>query len=141
MRLTDKDKRAVAILRSFAADYIEPDGLHGPVYRLGGMRLYMLGIVKDASRAGFPERQVLVFSDEPRPEDKLPDIPVGCAPHDCVFAVLRRRATPEERDADKPKGATNEDLFTFELLEFKGRSDGTVFFAGSGIRSRCPTFS
>lgn len=140
MRFSDGDKHAVAVLRQFAQDFLEPGGLHGPLYRLGGTRLYVLGIVKDASRPGFPERQVLVLGREPLPEDKYPDIPMGCELRLCTFAVLKRLPTPEEREADRREGEPSEDSFTYELLEFVGLSDHTVFFAGTSIRSRSAGF-
>lgn len=140
MRFSDGDKHAVAVLRQFAQDFLEPSGLHGPLYRLGGARLYVLGIVKDASRPGFPERQVLVLGMEPLPKDKFPEIPMGCELRLCTFAVLKRSPTPEEREADRREGDPGEGNFTYELLEFKGLSNHTVFFAGTGIRSRSAEF-
>ncbi|MDO8584536.1 MAG: hypothetical protein Q7R85_00225 [bacterium] len=141
MRFTDGDKHAVAVLRQFAQDFLEPGGLHGPIYYLGqDTRLYVLGIVKDASRAGYPERQVLILGSDPLPKEKFPDIPQGCELRLCTFAVLKRPPTPEEREADKREGSGGEDGFTYELLEFKGWSDHTVFFAGTTIRSRSAGF-
>lgn len=137
MRFTDGDKHAVVVLRQFAQDFLEPGGLQGLIYYLGrDKRLHVLGIVKDASRPGCPERQVLMLGNEPLPKDKFPDIPQGCELRLCTFAVLKRASTPEEREADKRERELNEDGFVYELLEPKGQSDNAVFFAGTGIRSR-----
>lgn len=140
MRFSRGDKHAVAVLRQFAQDFLEPSGLHGPLYRLGGMRLYVLGIIKDASRTGYPERQVLVLGMEPLPKEEFPDIPLGCELRLCTFAVLKRSPTPKEREADKCEAGPGEDDFIYELLEPKGQSDHTVFFAGTSIRSRTAGF-